>query len=153
MRVIVIGAGGATRELLGRLGELWDVVVVDSALRGSHISGSPDYAYCSSNDDRSMLGQEVELQRISDKQEDEHPAGRWIGMLRVQKSGRAWLAEALNELKTRDSFGKAGMPDLLNYLVGQGKPVKVQYINGHWLDVNVLEDLERAGRFAKGLTE
>jgi hypothetical protein len=30
MRVIVIGAGGVTRELMGRLGELWDVVVVDT---------------------------------------------------------------------------------------------------------------------------
>lgn len=30
MRAIVVGAGGTTRELLRRLGELWDVVVVDA---------------------------------------------------------------------------------------------------------------------------
>lgn len=29
MKVIIVGAGGATRELLRRLGELWEVVVVD----------------------------------------------------------------------------------------------------------------------------
>lgn len=30
MKVIVVGAGGTTRELLRRLGELWDVVLVDT---------------------------------------------------------------------------------------------------------------------------
>jgi len=29
MKVIVVGAGGTTRELLRRLGELWEIVVVD----------------------------------------------------------------------------------------------------------------------------
>lgn len=30
MRAIVVGAGGTTRELLRRLGELWDVSVIDT---------------------------------------------------------------------------------------------------------------------------
>ena len=30
MKVVVVGAGGTTRELLRRLGEVWDVVIVDS---------------------------------------------------------------------------------------------------------------------------
>jgi phosphoenolpyruvate phosphomutase len=28
--------------------------------------------------------------------------------------------------------------------------VRVLYINGHWLDVNSLEDLDRAGDFTQG---
>jgi phosphoenolpyruvate phosphomutase len=42
------------------------------------------------------------------------------------------------------------MPDLLNHLVIGGHPIKVLYINGHWLDVNNMEDLTRAGDFAHG---
>lgn len=30
MRLVIVGAGGTTRDLLGRLGERWDVAVVDS---------------------------------------------------------------------------------------------------------------------------
>ena len=124
-------------------------IVVDSLTEGSHISGSPDYAYCSAPDDRSMLGQDVDLVQVSDAERHnlDLPCGRWIGLLRVRGEGRQWLDQALEELKTRDDFRKLDIPDLLNDLVNQGHTIKVQYINGHWLDVNTLDDLDRAGSF------
>ena len=39
------------------------------------------------------------------------------------------------------------MPDLLNQLVEDDHAPQVQYVNGHWMDVNNLADLERAGAF------
>ena len=45
-------------------------LVVDSMIEASHISGSPDYAYCSSEDDRAMLGQDIDLVKISDEIEN-----------------------------------------------------------------------------------
>lgn len=78
------------------------------------------------------------------------PHGRWIGMVRVRGEGRAWLLAALEELRARPRFRRMGMPELLNRLVEEGRPVRVHYIHGHWLDVNDLEDLRRAGDFARG---
>jgi phosphoenolpyruvate phosphomutase len=59
------------------------------------------------------------------------------------------LNKALEELQQSDDFSQMTIPDLLNHLVEQGHPVKVHYINGHWLDVNSIEDIDRAGDFTK----
>lgn len=153
------------RDLLDRPEEI--VVVVDSSLpkdgylpvpspraqwAAAPLSGAPDYAYCSSPDDPLWLSQDVHLLRISNEARlgSKDPSGRWIGMLRVRSQGRQWLAQALDELKTRSDFKDLNIPDLLNHLITQGKSIKVLYIHGHWLDVNSLDDLDRAGDFARG---
>lgn len=125
------------------------VIVVDSILEAAHISGSPDYAHCSAEDDRSMLAQDVSLKQISTSEDTalETPQGRWIGMLRVNGEGRQWLQESLSELEKKPGFMQLGMPDLLNTMVAKNYPVKVFYINGHWLDINTLDDLDRATDF------
>ena len=128
------------------------VVVVDSVLTSDHISGSPDYAYCSSEDDHSLFKQDILLNYVSEKKELDigKPSGRWIGMVKISNQGKDWLSQGLSELQKRDDFNQLSMPDLLNYLIEQGKPLKVHYIHGHWLDVNVLDDIDRAGDFTHG---
>jgi phosphoenolpyruvate phosphomutase len=137
------------RDLLESPGDI--VVVVDSASQTT-ISGSPDYAYCSAPDDRSLIGQQIRLISISDIGDKQECAanGRWIGMLKVSGEGAEWMRAALDELKTRGDFNRMGVPQLLNYLVDKGRVVNVFYINGHWLDVNALSDLDRAGEFTSG---
>ena len=71
-------------------------------------------------------------------------------MLKIRKNGRKWLEEALAALKQRPDFNQLTMPDLLNFLVDTGKKVNVLYINGHWLDINVLDDIGRASDFTLG---
>jgi phosphoenolpyruvate phosphomutase len=71
-------------------------------------------------------------------------------MVRVHGRGRAWLLAALDQVRGRPEFPALGMPDLLNELIAAGRPVKVLYIHGHWLDVNKMEDLSRASDFAYG---
>lgn len=129
-------------------------LVVDSLIEASHISGSPDYAYCSSADDRAMLGQDIDLIKINNKVDgSEQPQGRWIGMLRITGEGRKWFEKVLDQLQKRNDpdqkFDQLGMPDLLNELVTQNYPIKVFYINGHWLDINTLDDLDRATDFTQ----
>ena len=138
------------RDLLDTEGEL--IVVVDSQLNSSYISGSPDYAYCTRSDDRSLFREDVYLKHMSAQADPRFgdPTGRWIGMLRAKGEGVNWLRDALHELQTRDDFNQLGLPELLNYLVENGKPVRVNYINGHWLDVNTLDDIDRAGDFTQG---
>jgi phosphoenolpyruvate phosphomutase len=126
-------------------------IVVDSAETSTPISGAPDYAYCSQADDRSLFDRQVYLHKISNRPEPEigKACGRWIGMLRVRGEGIEWLNAALADLKTQPNFQLMGIPELCNYLIDRGKPIRVIYINGHWLDVNSLEDLERAVNFTQ----
>jgi phosphoenolpyruvate phosphomutase len=140
--------GYILRELLESRAEL--TVVVDSAPSPGPPSDGPDYAYCSRPDDRALLDTEVRLLRIASEPAGTSPSGRFIGMLRVQGAGREWLAAALATLRGRPGSSGLSIPDLLNYLVAEGRPVRVLYIHGHWLDVNSLADLERAGDFARG---
>ncbi|MFQ5661260.1 MAG: phosphoenolpyruvate mutase [Gammaproteobacteria bacterium] len=142
--------GYILRDLLDHDGDI--VVVVDSALQSTPISGTPDYAYCSRQDDLSLFKQTIELKHISEVHNPDYGAlsGRWIGMLRVQNAGRHYLDEAIEVLKQRHDFHQLTIPDMLNYLVDHGTRVHVHYIHGHWLDVNALDDIDRAGDFTRG---
>ena len=137
------------RDLLESEGEL--VVVVDSAVANVNYSGSPDYAYCSEPEDRTRFKQEVYLQRVSENQNElsTSPSGRWVGLLRVRGQGRQWIEEAITAMQSDGNFKQMTLVDLLNRLIAQERPIKVQYINGHWLDINALADLERASDFTK----
>jgi phosphoenolpyruvate phosphomutase len=138
------------RDLLEHDGEI--VTVVDSSNTASAPSGSPDYAWCSAPDDRAVIDRDVTLKQVG-KDSSCGPGachGRWIGMVRAHGKGRQWLTEALAALKQRTDYQTLGLPHVLNHLVAAGKPVRVVYISGHWLDVNSLEDLDRAGDFTQG---
>ncbi len=139
--------GYILRDLLECQGDI--VVVVDSALDNPNLSGSPDLAYCNKADDRSPFMQNVTLEKLGSVTGRKKPTGYWIGMMRVRKRGRKWLEKALKELQKRKDFDTLTLPDLLNYLVEKGKPVNVHYIDGHWLDVNSLDDIDRADVFTK----
>ena len=140
--------GYILRDLLDAPGDI--MIVVDSSA-DTRISGSPDFAYCSRYDDRALFGQNTFLRHIAEQDAVElgQPAGRWIGMLRVQGNGLNWLHESLAEMQQQKNFAQLTIPDLLNHLVGKNHPVHVQYIHGHWLDVNTIEDIDRAGDFTK----
>jgi phosphoenolpyruvate phosphomutase len=133
----------------------WDadlLVVVDSSPLEQAQGNSNDLAYCSSPDDRAMYQQKVNLNQISDLDnwQVRKADGRWIGMLRVRGEGRAYLVEALEQLRGEGQFEDCTVPELINRLVENGHAPQVQYISGHWMDINNLEDLQRAGDFAHG---
>jgi phosphoenolpyruvate phosphomutase len=131
----------------------WDaelLVVVDSAPLEQAQGNKNDLAYCSVPDDRAMYQQKVSLDRISRDPAwgGRKPDGRWIGMLRASGRGKAHLIEALSQLSSENDFQNRAVPDLINRLVENGHPPQVQYISGHWMDINNLDDLQRAGDFA-----
>ena len=70
--------------------------------------------------------------------------------MRVNGEGRRRLLDALEALRARDDFARLGMPDLINRMVEDGHAPQVQYISGHWMDINDLDALTRAGDFAHG---
>jgi phosphoenolpyruvate phosphomutase len=128
------------------------LVVVDSSPLDQAKGNKNDLAFCSAPDDRAMYQQKVSLERISSRAgwNGRESDGRWIGMLRARGEGRAQLLEALVQLRDEPGFDSMGVPDLLNRLVANGHAPQVQYISGHWMDINNLEDLARAGDFALG---
>jgi phosphoenolpyruvate phosphomutase len=127
-------------------------VVVDSAYERLHISGKPDYAFCTRADDLDLWGKEVLLRHIgdTDMHGDRHADGRWIGMLRAQGEGVAKLRVAIKQLQSNADSCQYSIPDLLNYMIDQNYPISVNYIHGHWLDVNTLQDLEHADQLTVG---
>ncbi len=132
----------------------WDadlLVVVDSSPLDQVQGNTNDLAWCSAPDDRAMYQQKVSLELISNlsEREERQPDGRWIGMLRARGAGREQLLEALEQLKNEGPLARFGVPELINRLVANGHAPQVQYISGHWMDINNLEDLQRAGDFAR----
>ena len=131
----------------------WDselLVVVDSSPLDDAPGNKNDLAYCSAPDDRAMYQQKVSLEKVSrDPQwQGRKPDGRWIGMLRANGAGKTYLLEALSQLQSDKDFENKEIPDLINRLVENGHAPQVQYISGHWMDINNLDDLQRAGDFA-----
>ena len=130
----------------------WDaelLVAVDSSSLSNVAGNINDLAYCSAPDNRAMYQQKVSLEKVSPEtlNSGKQPDGRWIGMLRVSGEGSGQLRSAMETLKSQQHFNTLGIPDLLNQLVEDGHPPQVQYVNGHWMDINNLGDLERAGTF------
>ena len=130
----------------------WDaelLVAVDSSTLSTVAGNVNDLAWCSAPDNRAMYQQKVTLDQIRPGSESpgKQPDGRWIGMMRVAGQGGEHLRSAMQTLKQSENFNALGIPDLLNQLVKDGHPPQVQYVNGHWMDINNLDDLERAGTF------
>lgn len=137
------------RHLLSVPGEI--VAIVDSAATADP---ARDPAWCSSEDDHALFQQDVDMLHVGAENAPEcASSGRWIGMLKIAGQGRDWVKQALGELAVAGGYGDAGIPELLNHLLARGRPVKVMYVTGHWMDVNSLDDLRAAAEFAHGRAE
>ncbi len=125
------------------------LVAVDSSSLTNIAGNVNDLAWCSAPDNRAMYQQKVSLEHVSADLESRRgpPDGRWIGMLRVAGKGCDYVRSAMQTLKRGGEFKQLGLPELLNQLVADGHPPQIQYVNGHWMDINNLADLERAGGF------
>jgi phosphoenolpyruvate phosphomutase len=133
----------------------WDeplLAVVDSSPLDQASGNTNDLAYCSAPDDRAMYQQKVTLDQVSSERtwQEKLPDGRWIGLLRVRGSGKEFVTRALETLQLSPDFENLGIPDLINQLIADQHAPQVQYISGHWMDINNLDDLQRAGEFAQG---
>ncbi len=73
--------------------------------------------------------------------------GEWIGMLKLSAKAVAWTREFIAANRANPAFAKWQMTDLLNHFVATGRKVKIHYIQGHWIDVDSLADLNQAARF------
>lgn len=69
--------------------------------------------------------------------------GEWIGLLRTNSEGSRKLKLALEEMAKDANFNQMKIGDLLNFLVKNDNKIEVDYIDGHWMDVDNFKDFEQ----------
>ena len=94
-----------------------------------------------------FLDDEVYLEHAEVSTDADAFHGEWIGLLKLSARGLAWTREFLAAKAADPEFSQWQMTDLLNHLVAIGGKVRIHYIQGHWLDVDSLADLNNAERF------
>ena len=67
--------------------------------------------------------------------------GAWIGLLHLGRDGAGWLREAITASRADGTLRDARLSDLLMRVVAAGRPVRVVYTRGGWVNVNNLTDL------------
>ncbi|MGQ0677364.1 MAG: phosphoenolpyruvate mutase [Rhodospirillales bacterium] len=141
------------RYLLDRLLEAeGDIVVVADALWRERRRSGPglihDHIACSRPFSPGYLDDDtVDLKRIGPDLADGEISGEWVGLVKLSEAGSALVRGELRALRAEGKLDKADMPDLFNRLVAAGHRVRVQYITGHWLDVDDAFDLAKARNF------
>ncbi|MBQ26716.1 MAG: phosphoenolpyruvate mutase [Nitrospiraceae bacterium] len=126
------------------------VLTVDSGWEGrTHLARESDYVYASHRDSGSyLLEDRVVLKRMVSTAPDQTLAfdGEWIGMMKLSKRGLDHVKTCIDRFVSVPAFQQMSLADLLNALVEQDIPVTIQYIRGHWADVDTLGDLNLASR-------
>jgi phosphoenolpyruvate phosphomutase len=128
-------------------GEL--AVVVDSQWReGANKDRFADYVSCSEPDSRRAFYRSVALTRVDNTLGEAQRNGEWTGFFKIAPAALPRVRKLVDEILADPKRRKAMQADLLNALIASGDQVQVVYIAGHWLDVDSLADIERAGSFA-----
>jgi phosphoenolpyruvate phosphomutase len=84
---------------------------------------------------------------VADKADADDCTGEWIGVARLTAAG-ATLVRAELEVMGKDcSLQNADLATLFARLAANGNAPRIQYVSGHWLDVNDAFDLARAREF------
>ena len=106
-----------------------------------------DYVRCTAPSDRWALYEEIHLVKVSSSTPAEERHGAWTGFLKINGAALPTVRGVVEELLDDPKNRTAGMPLLLNALVAGDRSIRVVYTSGHWLDIDSVTDVERAGSF------
>ena len=121
-------------------------IAVDTDWRQPGEAGPVDLVRCSEAHGRdTFFTRKVRLDEIANDRVPEPVHGEWMGFVKVGPDAQPAVRELTAQLLADNA--QAQLPDLLNALVAAGHDVEVVYTTGHWLDVDRLVDLARAGTF------
>ena len=76
--------------------------------------------------------------------------GEWIGLAMFSARGAAILVETLDALKAAGKLDKMPMVGVFGEIMKKGHKIKVEYVHGHWLDIDNLDDVSDAYTFEEG---
>ncbi len=73
--------------------------------------------------------------------------GEWIGLAMFSARGAGILVETLDELAAAGRLETMPMVGVFAELMKKGQRIKVEYVHGHWLDIDNLDDVSDAYNF------
>ena len=136
-------------QLLEAEGDI--VLVVDALWRqkdSNPSSGTRDLVTCTEEFDSSYLGNEgVRLMNIAHDIPENETHGEWIGLAKFSNIGIQKLREEILKFSKSGGLETASMTDLFERLLQSRSEIRVEYIAGHWLDVDNSGDLSEAQKF------
>ncbi len=97
-------------------------------------------------------GKVLKIKKNIIKEKDMQTLGEFIGMMKISKEGVKEFIDIFLELnqtcegqfQNAPTFKKAYLTDLLQELIDRRKDVFAQIIKGKWMEVDTLQDLEKA---------
>lgn len=123
------------------------VVVVDDTVKSSKARVKKDCVFASLAKSDASYDQMVYLKRMEFTLPNAHHHGEWIGMLKLSSKGSEWVNGFIEKWRHEESFQHMQIPDMLNACVEQGLKISIQYISGHWMDVDDVIDLNQVTHF------
>ena len=111
-------------------------------------SRNRDLVICSEPFNPGYLGNEnVRLTRMSPDVPEEQIHGEWIGLAKFSATGASEVKNAMAKIMAQDDGEKASMIELFEELASQNVRIRIEYVTGHWLDVDNSSDLAAAQKF------
>ena len=136
-------------QLLEAEGDI--VLVVDALWRQKNpdpSSRTRDLVTCTEEFDSSYLGNEgVRLMNIAHDIPENEIHGEWIGLAKFSDVGIQKLREEIQKFSKSGGLETASMTVLFERLLQSRSEIRVEYIAGHWLDVDNSGDLSEAQKF------
>lgn len=122
------------------------VMVVDSQVNLANKSKT-DMVVATGKDSHSFFGEVSYIKEIAFDEPDNKYDGEWIGVMKLSQKGVQLMANFIEERKSQSEYHQLDIRDMVNQFVKDGVRVKVQYITGHWVDVNNISDFSSATDF------
>lgn len=125
-------------------------IIVDSKLGNRTKDYAGDFVECSEEDGHGFSQGTTTLLRTSLAKMNDCSLkimGEWIGLLRANEAGSMAIQKAMKELSQKENFHAMKMGDLLNHLIANGNKIGVNYIQGHWMDIDNFKDFEKVQVF------
>lgn len=89
----------------------------------------------------------IYVQSIGNEIDKAKAHGEWIGLAMFSARGAGILCATLDELSAAGRLSKMPMVSVFSELIQKGHKIKVEYIHGHWLDIDNLDDVSDAYTF------
>jgi len=86
----------------------------------------------------------VRLSRIGSDLDRSRAHGEWIGLALFSPRGAEILLETLEGMKAAGTLDHASMSAVFAKILEQGHSISVEYVHGHWLDIDTLDDVSDA---------
>ena len=120
-------------------------LIVDSA-SGRVPADDPNYyVYASKpNHSSALFEDDILLRRAVYGPRPADCQGEWTGLLKLDSVGLAKAKAFIAERRNAPEWKSLRIIDMLNAMVKESLPVRVQYVTGNWADVNNLVDLHSA---------